>query len=52
MRTLGGISMNISRRAMKIIEIAQKIANKKGITVDAAWNDAVREYKKKYEYAA
>ncbi|EQF24666.1 hypothetical protein QEW_2448 [Clostridioides difficile CD160] len=44
--------MNISRRAMKIIELAQKIASKKGVTVQEAWNDAMREYKAKYEYVA
>lgn len=44
--------MNISRRAMKIIELAQKIANKRGVTVQDAWNDAMREYKEKYEYVA
>ncbi|MGO1044599.1 MULTISPECIES: hypothetical protein [Clostridioides] len=44
--------MNISRRAMKIIELAQRIANKRGVTVQEAWNDAVREYREKYEYVA
>lgn len=44
--------MNISRRAMKIIELAQIIANKRGITVQEAWNDAIREYREKYEYVA
>ncbi|MDB0439823.1 hypothetical protein ACTPDI_06385 [Clostridioides difficile] len=44
--------MNISRRAMKIIELAQSIANKRGITVQEAWNDAIREYREKYEYVA
>lgn len=43
--------MNISRRAMKIIELAQ-IANKRGVTVQDAWNDAMKEYKEKYEYVA
>ncbi|MGX9756786.1 MULTISPECIES: hypothetical protein [unclassified Clostridioides] len=44
--------MNISRRAMKIIELAQRIANKRGVTVQEAWNDAIREYREKYEYVA
>ncbi|VIM89471.1 Uncharacterised protein [Clostridioides difficile] len=44
--------MNISRRAMKIIELAQKIANKRVVTVQDAWNDAMKEYKEKYEYVA
>ena len=44
--------MNISRRAMKIIELAQKIAYKRGVTVQDAWNDAMKEYKEKYEYVA
>lgn len=44
--------MNISRRAMKIIELAQKISNKRGVTVQDAWNDAMKEYKEKYEYVA
>ena len=44
--------MSISRRAMKIIELAQKIANKRGVTVQDAWNDAMKEYKEKYEYVA
>ena len=44
--------MNISRRAMKIIELAQKIANKRGVTEQDAWNDAMKEYKEKYEYVA
>ncbi|MGO0916339.1 hypothetical protein ACTPEM_24630, partial [Clostridioides difficile] len=41
----GGIYMNISRKAMKIIELAQKIANKRGISVEEAWSEAVTEYK-------
>ena len=44
--------MNISRRAMKIIELAQKIANKRGVTVQDASNDEMKEYKEKYEYVA
>ncbi|WP_255612346.1 MULTISPECIES: hypothetical protein [unclassified Clostridioides] len=44
--------MNISRKAMKIIELAQRIANKKGISVEEAWNEAIKEYKNKYEHIA
>ncbi|HBF9554697.1 hypothetical protein BM533_17650 [Clostridioides difficile] len=44
--------MNISRKAMKIIELAQKIANKRGISVEEAWSEAVTEYKNKYEHIA
>lgn len=29
-----------------------KIANKRGVTVQDAWNDAMKEYKEKYEYVA
>ncbi|EGT2240236.1 hypothetical protein DBN08_18490, partial [Clostridioides difficile] len=36
----------------KIIELAQKIANKRGISVEEAWNEAVTEYKNKYEHIA
>lgn len=43
--------MNISRKAMKIIELAQ-IANKRGISVEEAWSEAVTEYKNKYEHIA
>ena len=44
--------MNISRKAMKIIELAQKIASKRGISVEEAWSEAVTEYKNKYEHIA
>lgn len=44
--------MNISRKAMKIIELAQRIATKKGISVEEAWNEAMTEYKNKYEHIA
>ena len=44
--------MNISRKAMKIIELAQKIANKRGISVEEACSEAVTEYKNKYEHIA
>ncbi|WP_255655070.1 hypothetical protein [Clostridioides sp. ZZV15-6598] len=44
--------MNISRKAMRIIELAQRIATKRGISVEEAWDEALKEYKQKYQYIA
>lgn len=42
--------MGILEDATKIREIAKRIARENGITEQEAWNDAIEEYKEKYEF--
>ncbi|HID1127856.1 hypothetical protein [Clostridioides difficile] len=41
--------MGILEGAELIRDIAQKIAKEKGITEQEAWNEAIKEFKEKYE---
>ncbi|WP_255613378.1 MULTISPECIES: hypothetical protein [unclassified Clostridioides] len=42
--------MGILEGATKIRDIAKRIAIEKKITEQEAWNDAIKEYKEKYEF--
>lgn len=41
--------MGILEDAQLIRDIAQRIAREKGVTEQEAWNEAINEFKEKYE---